>query len=248
LFKVGGNFTATGYIDGFGNCSTLFDFNGTGSQSLTLPASGYLLTPAAMNWQVEAGSSVVLASSVQAFNTFTNNGTLTFGANAITGGGTLVLNSGGTVSGNGTNMLVSGISSIVNGGTLNLGSLPTFAGGESFTLFSASAYSGTFGTLLPATPDGTHTWVTTQLNTAGILAVSGGVNTNAPKVQVSVSANTLHIAWPTNAGWTLLTNSVGLTAANQWFPYPNSANLTNVNITMDPTKTNVFFRMVYPYP
>jgi hypothetical protein len=78
--------------------------------------------------------------------------------------------------------------------------------------------------------------------------VSGGVNTNAPKVQVSVSANTLHIAWPTNAGWTLLTNSVGLTAANQWFPYPNSANLTNVNITMDPTKTNVFFRMVYPYP
>jgi autotransporter-associated beta strand protein len=248
LFKVGGNFTATGYIDGFGNASTLFDFNGTGTQSLTLPSSTFILTPAAINWQVEAGSTMTLASSIQAFNSFTNNGTLTFGANTISGGTNLVLNSGGTVNGNGTNKLVSGMASIVNGGTLNLGSLPTFAGGESFTLFSASSYSGTFGTLLPATPDGTHTWVTTQLNTAGILAVSGGVNTNAPQIQVSITGNVLSLAWPTNKGWTLLTNSVGLTATSQWFPYPNSANLTNVNVTMDPSKTNVFFKMQYPYP
>ena len=248
LLKVGGNFTAAGYIDGFGSSLTVFDFNGTGSQSLTLPSSTYLITPTAMNWQVETGSTVALASSIQAFNDFTNNGTLTFGANTMSGGAVLALNSSGTVNGNGTNLLVSGISSLVNGGTLNLGSLPTFAGGESFTLFSASAYSGTFGTLLPATPDGTHTWVTTQLNTAGILAVSGGVNTNAPQVNVSVTGNTLNLGWPANKGWTLLTNSVGLTATSQWFPYPNSANLTNVSITMDPTKTNVFFKMQYPYP
>jgi|GEM_PF-1450651 len=74
------------------------------------------------------------------------------------------------------------------------------------------------------------------------------VNTNAPALQVSVSGGTLSLAWPTNAGWTLLTNSVSLTQTNQWFPYPNSANLTNVNITIDPTKTNVFFKMQYPYP
>jgi autotransporter-associated beta strand protein len=248
LFKVGGNFSAAGYIDGFGGSSTLFEFNGTGTQSLRLPPSTNLITSSVMNWLVDAGSSVAFASSIQGFNTLTNNGTLTFGANAITGGGTLVFNSSGTVNGNGTNQLVSGISSILNGGTLNLGVLPAFAGGESFQLFGATTYGGSFGTLLPVTPDGTHTWVATQLNSAGILAVSGGVNTNAPRVQVSVAGKTLSLAWPTNAGWTLLTNSVGLAATNQWFPYPNSANLTNVDITMDPTKPNVFFRMVYPYP
>ena len=251
LFKVGGNFTVAGYIDGFGSTLTTFEFNGAGMQSLTLPASTFLITASAMNWLVDSGSTVALASSVQAFNNFTNNGTLTFGVNTISGGGAVVFNSGSKVNGNGTNNLVSGVSSLVNGGTLNLTnsvSLPTFAGGESFSLFSASFYSGTFGTLLPATPDVTHTWVTTQLNTAGILAVSGGVNTNAPQVQVSIASNVLSLAWPTNKGWTLLTNSAGLTAASQWFPYPNSANLTNVNITMDPSKTNVFFRMVYPYP
>ena len=74
------------------------------------------------------------------------------------------------------------------------------------------------------------------------------MNTNAPNLQVSVSGNTLSLGWPTNAGWTLLANSVSLTATNLWFPYPNSANLTNVNIPMDPAKTNVFFKMQYPYP
>jgi len=251
FFKVAGNFTATGYLDGFGSALTTFDFNGTGPQSLTLPASAFLLTPTAMNWQVEAGSSVVLASSIQAFNNFTNNGTLTFGANTISGGTTLALNSSGIVNGDGTNQLVSGMSNLVNGGTLNLTnsvSLPTLAGGTSFTLFGASSYSGTFGSLLPSTPGGGNSWVTTQLNTAGILAVSGGVNTNPPQLQATVNGNTLSLAWPTNAGWTLLTNSVGLTATNQWFPYPNSANLTNVNITVNPANNNVFFRMAYPYP
>jgi hypothetical protein len=55
----------------------------------------------------------------------------------------------------------------------------------------------------------------------------------------------LSLAWPTNLGWTLQTNSVGLAASNQWFPYPGSASVTNVNITINPSQTNVFFRMVY---
>jgi hypothetical protein len=45
-----------------------------------------------------------------------------------------------------------------------------------------------------------------------------------------------------------LTNSVSLTATDQWFPYPGSATMTNVNITIDPNQSNVFFRMAYPYP
>ena len=70
------------------------------------------------------------------------------------------------------------------------------------------------------------------------------VNPNPPVVQVTVSGNTFALAWPTNRGWTLQTNSVGLTANSQWFSYPGSAAITNVDLTIDRAKTNVFFRMV----
>ena len=91
-------------------------------------------------------------------------------------------------------------------------------------------------------------------NSGGLITGSGGllvvplappVNTNAPVVQVSVSANTLSLGWPTNLGWTLQTNSVGLDSANQWHDYPGSAGVTNVTITINPAQPDVFFRMVH---
>jgi len=44
----------------------------------------------------------------------------------------------------------------------------------------------------------------------------------------------------------LQTNSAGLNATNQWFPYPGSASVTNVNIPINPGQAKVFFRMTYP--
>jgi autotransporter-associated beta strand protein len=61
------------------------------------------------------------------------------------------------------------------------------------------------------------------------------------------SGGVLGLGWPTNAGWELQSNSVGLTATNSWFAYPNSTNLTNVNIPIDLTKTNVFYRLLRPF-
>ena len=72
------------------------------------------------------------------------------------------------------------------------------------------------------------------------------VNTNPPVMQVSVSGKTLNLGWPTNLGWTLQTNSVGLMSPGSWFPVPGSSTVTNMSIPIDPVKTNVFFRMVYP--
>ena len=80
------------------------------------------------------------------------------------------------------------------------------------------------------------------------MCIRDSVNTNAGPLQVAITGSTLKLGWPTNSGWTLLTNSVGLANNSAWHPYPNSATLTNVNITMDPSKTNVFFKLVYPYP
>jgi len=147
--------------------------------------------------------------------------------------------------------------SIVVTGTLTAGGTlivtnrgPALHVGDSFKLFG-SGVSG-FTVVSLQTNDSpnnvNYTWNNTIASNGKITVaiVDNRVNTNAPHVQVSVTGNTLNLGWPTNAGWTLLTNSVALTATSQWFPYPNSANLTNVSIPMDPTKTNVFFKMQYP--
>jgi len=140
------------------------------------------------------------------------------------------------------------------GGTLTVTNLgPALHVGDSFQLFSAGV-SG-FATVNLETNDApnnaSYTWTSTLSSNGKITVatVTSQVNTNPPNIQFSViGGNTLNLAWPTNSGWTLLTNSVGLTSATNWFPYPNSANLTNVSIGINPKSTNVFFRMKYPYP
>ncbi len=82
-----------------------------------------------------------------------------------------------------------------------------------------------------------------QLN----LVVASSVNTNPTNITATVAGSSLNLSWPADhLGWTLQTNSVGLAASNQWFPYPGSTAVTNVSIPIDHTKTSVFFRMTYP--
>jgi hypothetical protein len=84
----------------------------------------------------------------------------------------------------------------------------------------------------------------------GILPDIGGHEftpaTNSVNIIYSVSGKTLNLYWPADhLGWTLQTNSVNVANDNYWFPYPGSAALTNVTITINPAITNVFYRLVY---
>jgi autotransporter-associated beta strand protein len=81
-----------------------------------------------------------------------------------------------------------------------------------------------------------------------VVPLTPPINTNAPTMQVSIAGGTLSLAWPTNAGWILQSNSVGLASSSAWFNYPanGAVDVTNVNITINPAKTNVFFRMLKP--
>jgi autotransporter-associated beta strand protein len=95
----------------------------------------------------------------------------------------------------------------------------------------------------------TYTWQDNLATDGSIKLVTGGstVNTNPTNITVSVSGNTLSLSWPSDyLGWQLLSNSVGLTATNQWFPVTGSTSTTQENLTLDPSRTNVYFRMVYP--
>jgi hypothetical protein len=62
----------------------------------------------------------------------------------------------------------------------------------------------------------------------------------------SVSNNTLTLGWPLSyTGWLLQSNSVGIGSTN-WFVVPGSSATNSMSFTIDPAKTNVFFRMLKP--
>jgi autotransporter-associated beta strand protein len=133
-----------------------------------------------------------------------------------------------------------------SGGTLKLVNVgPALAAGDRFTLFSQPlpAQSASALTITGAGATWRNDLAVNGSITA--LSVTSLVNTHPPVVQVSLSGNNLNLGWPTNQGWTLQTNSVGLNASNQWFSYPGSTTLTNVIIPVLPGAPNVFFRMVY---
>ena len=77
--------------------------------------------------------------------------------------------------------------------------------------------------------------------------ITSTVATNPTNITASVFGNTLTLTWPgDHLGWTLQTNALDLANTNDWFAYPGSATVTNVNITMNPSLTNVFFRLISP--
>ena len=154
----------------------------TGDSQFTLGVA--MANPAAASYIVDDGATLALNSgiAVSVGKTFTVNGTLEFNTSQITGAGTLTVDSTGVLVGNGESQLTTGLGSIAYNGTLNLPGLPTFAGGESFVLFGATSYSGSFTSIIPATPGAGLTWDTSQLTTSGTLAVTSG---GGPVVQIT---------------------------------------------------------------
>ncbi len=144
---------------------------------------------------------------------------------------------------------IAGITTVNYGGTLTITNVTSdatpLADGDEFALFNAGSHTGNFSSIQGSPGEG----LAYSFNPAnGILrVVTQTVATNPTNITAVVTGNTLKLSWPEDhRGWTLQTNSVGINASASWFPYPGSAALTNVDITIDATKTNVFFRLVYP--
>jgi hypothetical protein len=149
------------------------------------------------------------------------------------------------------NKNVAGMNTALNTGTLNyggtlvvtnLGATSDLVPGDSFKLFGAAVYNNDFVTsFLPPLMPGLS-WVWTPAT--GTLSVGGQY---APDLTCSVSANTLHLAWPDlYAGWYIQSNSVGLMATNQWYSIPGSQNATSLSIPIPPTSRQIFYRMIEP--
>ncbi len=216
------------------NGGTLLVNGSLGAGSVTV-TSGRLGGSGTIAGPVTVGNGGGLAPGNNAIGTLTINNTLT-----LQSGSSNIFEVSQTA---GTHDQVNA-TSVSYGGTLYATNLSgTLAPGDSFTIFSAGSETGNF-TTIAGSPGAGLAWSFNPLN--GVLSVVSGVATNPTNIMVSVSSGNLNLSWPADhLGWTLQTNSVGLAATNMWFAYPGSTSVTNVTISIDQTRTNVFYRMTY---
>jgi hypothetical protein len=168
--------------------------------------------------------------------------------------GALTINNNLTLSGNldievnrsglaSDNVSVSGILTNAGAGRVvvtNLGA--ALVPGDTFTLFNKALASGNAMTIL----GGQVVW-TNKLAINGTISVAATVATTPTNISYSVSGNTLTLSWPDNyISWSLQSNSVGLASTANWFTVPNSSTATHFVITINPARSNVFYRLVAP--
>jgi autotransporter-associated beta strand protein len=181
-----------------------------------------------------------------------NVGTLTFNNNLVlsaTSTNRFVVTTAGGAS---NSVVVSGGTLIANNSVIaiNTAGSATLGAGTN-VLFTYSSISGSFNAApvfdTAQTGPATAAFIYDNGSQIALVVPAPSVNTNPTNITAVVTGNSLSLTWPgDHLGWTLQTNSVDLANTNYWFAYPGSASVTNVNITINPAKTNVFFRLVYP--
>jgi autotransporter-associated beta strand protein len=182
-------------------------------------------------------------------------------AHNITLSGVLSGNGGLTKTGNGT-LVLSGANTYTNSTTVSAGILEL----DQPSLFTNSSVSVASGASLNLNFIGTNqvsALVTNGVSKAPGLYDNGTdptfitgtgkilvvpvvtINPNPPIMGVSINGNVLSLSWPTNAGWTLQaqTNSLSTGLGTNWTDVLGSTSITATNLTMDPTKPTVFYRL-----
>jgi autotransporter-associated beta strand protein len=224
------------------NQGATLDATGISGQTFVLNNSQLLIGDGSLN----GGLSSVAGSTVEP-GQYAAVGTLTV-ANNISLAGQLLINLNRTNAQN-CSKLASASGTITYGGTLSVTNVgPGLQVGDVFHLFPSAVNSFTGISLPTSDANGfAYTWANNVAvdGSISVATVTASINPNPGTIQFNVSGNNLSLAWPTNAGWILQTNSVGLTA-NAWFDYQGSENLTNINLIIDPSQTNEFFRLVHP--
>ena len=254
LVKIGqGTLTFSGAAGQLSNLGTLAVSNGmlvvncgTGSNSVVVAPNGTLSGTGPFNGLV----------SVQA------GGTLTPGTNSsgtpmnMTLASNLVLNAGSFTTvvvdkGNSVYNQIANLTGVTYGGTLIVSNLSgTLVNGDSFPIFTASSYSNNYANNFtsisgPPVPAGLQ-WNFTPAT--GLLSVgpppTNSIASNPTNITYTVHGSTLTLKWPADhLGWYVQSNAVSLAKTNDWYSVPGSQNGTNLIITINPAKANVFYRL-----
>jgi fibronectin-binding autotransporter adhesin len=269
-YSIGGRNLDTTFDGVFSEYSPLRKVNvlkvGTGRLTLT-GASTYTGTTTVSNGILQIDGSLgtntvaIDGGTLSGIGTIGGTVTVNAGGNLAPGAsiGTLTINGdlnlGGTltVEVNTTNAqtadLVTGVITNTFGGTLaivNLGPTPTVS--DTFQLFSAGTYQGTFANINPPSAGPGLIWDTSTLATDGILRVAvGSVAPTATNITFTkISGSQVVLNWPAGQGWKLQTqtNALSVGLKTNWVevvgatpPYTN---------TVSPATAATFFRLVYP--
>jgi autotransporter-associated beta strand protein len=149
-----------------------------------------------------------------------------------------------------TNDFVAGLSNVTYSGTLSLTNLSgTLATGDSFKIFDAASYNGSFTSVTPSIPGLGLGWDTSDLGINGTLKIVATVATNPTNLTAVVSGGNLDLSWPADhTGWRLegQTNSLNTGLSTNWGTVPGSTSTNHMIIPIVPGNGSVFFRMAYP--
>lgn len=148
-----------------------------------------------------------------------------------------------------TNDLITGMASVSYGGGLIVTNLNgTLAAGDTFKLFNAVSYSGSFSSIALPALSGNLVW-TNRLLFDGTIAVVAPVNMTPTNITVAVTGSTLQLTWPTDrTGWRLeaQTNQLAIGLDTNWFTVSGSAATNQMFVPLNLGVGSVFFRLVYP--
>jgi autotransporter-associated beta strand protein len=234
VVEAGTSIGASSYIDVNGgstlNIENTSAFNlSTAPSTIEIDGGGTLnvATPSSFNLgsgQSFVGNGTVLGNNIN----FGSGSTLAVGfagsTYTLTMAGNLNLEAGSTddVTVNKTTSIandkVVGLTNVTMGGVLvitNIGN--AFAGGDAIPLFSATNYSGSFSSIIPATPGPGLAWNTATMHTDGTLRV---VSTAGPHIaSVSISGTNVVLSGTggvANSGYSVLTQTNLLQPISNW--------------------------------
>lgn len=227
------------------------DASGRPDQTLTL-ASGQTLAGVG---RVNGSLVVSLGATLSPAGTNTAIG-ITTGANAT---GTIsatnaVALQGITslkLNGSGVNDQVQAGAGITYGGTLNLVNISgaPLANGNSFQVFSAASYSGSFAGITPATPGPGLAWDTSQLNTFGFINVVTGSSQPVIGSTMVLGGNLIFsgTGGTANGSYAVLTTTNLTTVMENWLPIQTNsfdgAGAFSVTNAIAPGTPQFFYRI-----
>lgn len=142
---------------------------------------------------------------------------------------------------------VTGLTQVNYGGALTVNNVgpEQLHVGDTFQLFSAGTYAGSFASVSLPAP---YIWATNLA--IGTIQVTGlGVATNPTNILATVVGGNLQISWPADhTGWRLQmqTNSLAVGLSTNWTTVAGSTTTNQVSVPLDSTKPAEFFRLVLP--
>jgi autotransporter-associated beta strand protein len=203
----------------------------------TLNGNGSVTGSAIINGTLAPGNSTI--------------GTLTFGTGPVLNGITLMEINRTNAPTAAQMVVTNGV--LTYGGTLivtNIGGT-AFVAGDTFKMFSAGSYGGTFAaTHLPPLSSGLA-W-TNRLSIDGTLAVISIVSTMPTNLLWSVSGTNLTLSWPSDhTGWRLLVQTNHLangvsSNTNDWGAVANSQQTNQMVLPVNLSQPAEFYRLIYP--